>query len=186
MKWITFLLAAVATLATIVAFTATASRHDDQEAAPIFVTKIPPGYRDWRLISVAREEGTLNDIRAILGNDVAIKAYREGNLPFPEGAIIARLAWSHDGRRRTTKPLARPNLSWPGPPRMGFSLWSRTQKNTPRLAAGDTVISTTASLPTRRCSRPALAATRPSKSATSSSPVTHLNIEPPQQGGLRR
>jgi hypothetical protein len=36
--------------------------------------KIFPGYRDWRLISVAHEEGDLNDLRAILGNDVAIKA----------------------------------------------------------------------------------------------------------------
>jgi hypothetical protein len=29
------------------------SGRADEEAAPIFVTKIPPGYRDWRLISVA-------------------------------------------------------------------------------------------------------------------------------------
>ena len=102
MKRITLFLVAFATLATVVAFTGTASRHD-QEAAPIFVTKIPPGYRDWRLISVAREEGTLNDIRAILGNDIAIKAYREGKLPFPEGAIIARLAWSHDASEENNK-----------------------------------------------------------------------------------
>jgi hypothetical protein len=46
------------------------------------------------LISVAREEGSLDDIRAILGNDIAIKAYREGTRPFPDGAIIARLAWA--------------------------------------------------------------------------------------------
>jgi len=67
----------------------------DDEAAPIFGIKIPSGYRDWRLISVAHEEGNLNDLRAILGNDVAIKAYREGKLPFPDGTIIARLAWSY-------------------------------------------------------------------------------------------
>jgi hypothetical protein len=30
-----------------------------------------PGYRGWRLISAAHEEGNLNDLRAILGNDVA-------------------------------------------------------------------------------------------------------------------
>ena len=92
MRRIAFLLVAVAALAGVVAFTALASGHADGEAAPIFVTKIPPGYRDWRLISVAHEEGNLNDLRAILGNDVAIKAYREGKLPFPDGAIIARLA----------------------------------------------------------------------------------------------
>ena len=26
-------------------------------------------------------------------NDIAIKAYREGKLPFPDGTITARLAW---------------------------------------------------------------------------------------------
>lgn len=61
----------------------------------IFGGNLPPGYRDWKLISVAHEEGNLNDIRAILGNDIAVKAYREGKLPFPDGAVIARIAWSY-------------------------------------------------------------------------------------------
>ena len=33
-------------------------------------------------------------MRAQLGNDVAIKAYREGKLPFPDGAIIVALHWN--------------------------------------------------------------------------------------------
>ena len=61
----------------------------------VFVTEIPPGYRDWKVVSVAHEAGDLNDIRAILGNDIAIKAYRENTLPFPEGAIVGRIAWSY-------------------------------------------------------------------------------------------
>ena len=92
MRRIVFVLIAVAALAGVVAHMVPASGQADQEAVPIFVTEIPPGYRDWRLISVAREEGILNDIRAILGNDIAIKAYREGKLPYPDGTIIARLA----------------------------------------------------------------------------------------------
>ena len=80
MKRITLLLLAVASVAGVVGSTAFASRHADQEGTPIFVTNIPPGYREWRLVSVAHEEGELNDIRAILGNDVAIKAY--GNRSF--------------------------------------------------------------------------------------------------------
>src|SRR5580700_6791727 len=67
----------------------------DEAASPIFGVKIPPGYRDWGVISVAHEAGNNNDLRAVLGNDVAVKAYREGKLPFPDGAIIARLAWSY-------------------------------------------------------------------------------------------
>jgi hypothetical protein len=78
MKKFTLLLVGVATLAGVVIFAATTSRHvTAQEAAPIFVKKIPPGYRDWRVVSVAHEAGELNDIRAVLGNDIAIKAYRE-------------------------------------------------------------------------------------------------------------
>ena len=83
MKRIAFLLVAVAAVAGVAAFTAHASGHADGEAAPIFGVKISPGYRDWRLISVAHEEGNLNDLRAILGNDPAIKAYqgRKASVP---------------------------------------------------------------------------------------------------------
>src|SRR6516165_5009477 len=107
MRRIVFALVAVAPLAGVVASMAPASGQTDQAAAPIFGVKIPPGYRDWRLISVAHEEGNLNDLRAILGNDVAIKAFREGKLPFPDGTIIARLAWSYDlagGKRKGLWP----------------------------------------------------------------------------------
>ena len=107
MKLIAFLLVAVATVAGVVAFTAAASGHADDEAAPLFGIKIPPGYRDWKLISVAHEEGNLNDLRAVLGNDVAIKAYREGKLPFPDGAIIARLAWSYVPSEENNKVFGR-------------------------------------------------------------------------------
>ena len=83
------------------------------------MTKIPSGYRDWRLISVAREEGTLDDIRAILGNDKAIKSYREGKLPFPDGTIIARLAWSYDPSEENNKVFGRPQSFVAGHPKNG-------------------------------------------------------------------
>ena len=104
MKQIIFLTVAIATLA---GFTATASRNTTEDAAPVFVTEIPQGYRDWRLVSVAREEGDLDDIRAILGNDTAIKAYRERKLPFPEGTIIARIAWRHVPSEENNKAFGR-------------------------------------------------------------------------------
>jgi hypothetical protein len=107
MRRIAFLLVAFATVAGIVASSARASGHADEAADTIFGIKIPPGYRDWKLISVAHEEGSLNDIRAILGNDRAIKAYREGKLPFPDGAIIARLAWSYVPSEENNKVFGR-------------------------------------------------------------------------------
>src|ERR1035438_7974910 len=119
MKRIAFLLVAVAAVAGVVAFTAPASGRADEEAAPVFGVKIPPGYRDWKLISVAHEAGNLNDLRAILGNDVAIKAYREGKLPFPDGTIIARLAWSYDPSEENNKVFGRPQSFVAGPPKNG-------------------------------------------------------------------
>jgi cytochrome P460 len=74
-----------------------------------------PGYRDWKLISVAHQEGNLNDLRALLGNDVAIRAYREGELPFPDGAIIARLAWSYVPSEENNKVFGRSQSFVAGP-----------------------------------------------------------------------
>ena len=95
MKWIAFLLVVVALGASVIVLAAPASGQSGGEAVPIFGIKIPPGYRDWRLVSVAHEEGDLHSFAAILGNDVAIKAYRDGKLPFPDGTIIAALHWRH-------------------------------------------------------------------------------------------
>jgi hypothetical protein len=53
MRGITYLLGAVVALTVVVVYKAHPSGHSDGEAAPIFGVKIPPGYRDWRLISVA-------------------------------------------------------------------------------------------------------------------------------------
>ena len=104
---IVFLLFAVVAVIGVVVHMAHASGQGDGEAAPIYGIKIPVGYRDWRLISVAHEEGNLNDLRALLGNDVAIKAYREGKLPFPDGTIIARLAWSYVPSAENNKVFGR-------------------------------------------------------------------------------
>jgi hypothetical protein len=107
MRAIAYLLGPVVALAGVVVYMAHASEQADGEAAPIFGVKIPPGYRDWKLISVAHEAGNLNDLRAILGNDVAIKAYREGKLPFPDGAIVARLAWNYTPSEENNKVFGR-------------------------------------------------------------------------------
>jgi hypothetical protein len=73
---------------------ATVAAEQDGGATPIYGITLPAGYRDWPLISVARVGGPVNDMRAKLGNDVAMKAYRDNTRPFPDGTIIARLAWN--------------------------------------------------------------------------------------------
>ena len=128
MRPIFSVLVAVAALAGVAAYMAPASGQADGEAAPIFGVKIPPGYRDWRLISVAHEAGDLNDLRAILGNDIAIKAYREGTLPFPDGTIIARLAWSYDASEENNRVFGRPQSFVAGPPKNGVQFMVKDSK----------------------------------------------------------
>src|SRR5262245_52399311 len=73
-----------------------ASSRAEEDAAPIFGITLPPGYREWKVISVAHESGKLNDLRAILGNDIAYTAAREGQLPYPDGSTVARVAWTYE------------------------------------------------------------------------------------------
>jgi len=101
------MLVAVVVLAGGAAYMGLAPADADEATAPVFHFEIPAGYRDWRLISVAHEEGNLNDLRAVLGNDIAIKAFREGTLPFPDGAIIARLAWTYVPSEENNKVFGR-------------------------------------------------------------------------------
>src|ERR1700690_3341929 len=109
MKRIAFLLA-LTILAGVIAFTAPASGHADEEASPIYGVTIPAGYRDWKLIAVDQllVAGKADQLRAQFGNDIAIKAYREGAIPFPDGAIIAGIHWARVASEDNNKVLAGP------------------------------------------------------------------------------
>jgi hypothetical protein len=106
----------VVTLASLIAYLITATGLANENAAAPHLTTIPAGYRDWALISVAHEEGDLHSFAAVLGNDIAIKAYREGKLPFPDGAIIAALHYSHTASDENNKVFGRDQSFVPGPP----------------------------------------------------------------------
>jgi cytochrome P460 len=97
----------------------TAQSAKEGEASPIYGVTVPAGYRDWHLISVKRLAGGKGDnpavvaahmalmqLRAELGNDIATKAFREGTLPFPDGAIIAALHWNEASSDVDNKVLA--------------------------------------------------------------------------------
>src|SRR6516225_6829509 len=114
MKRNTILVMAAIAVCAIALMTFAASDADDQ-AAPIFGVRIPPGYRDWKLICVAREEGNFNDLRAQLGNDIAIKAFREGQLPFPDGTIIAAQHWHYLASEENNKVFGRNQSFIAGP-----------------------------------------------------------------------
>lgn len=113
MQGTTWLLVAGVTAASVAMASASSGQDDTSQASPgmtastpatdteaesikaermIVVTTIPSGYRDWKFVSAAHEAGELNDIRVVIANDKAIKAYRAGK-PFPEGSIVGRVAW---------------------------------------------------------------------------------------------
>lgn len=91
-------------------------RAQPDAGSPMFGVVLPTGYREWRLISVAHEAGANNDIRAILGNDVAVQAFRNGTRPFPDGTIIARLAWRYEPSARNDAVFPAPQSFVAGPP----------------------------------------------------------------------
>ncbi len=61
-------------------------------ASPIFGVTLPEGYRSWQVVAPSHRTDK-DEVRVILGNDIAMKAYREKTLPFPDGTILAKLAW---------------------------------------------------------------------------------------------
>jgi hypothetical protein len=110
MKRIGLLLLAVVSVAGIVAHRAHASGQSDGDSSPIYGVKIPAGYRDWQLIAVKQLHFASKgeQLRAQLGNDIAIKAFKEGTLPFPDGAIVAAIHWTRVPSEDNNKVLDGP------------------------------------------------------------------------------
>ncbi len=55
--------------------------------------EFPVDYPDWRVISTSHRIDN-KTMRVILGNDVAIKAAREGNTnPWPDGTVLGKVVW---------------------------------------------------------------------------------------------
>ncbi len=55
--------------------------------------EFPADYKNWKAISATDREDN-GSLRAVLGNDVAIKAVQEGQTnPWPDGAMFAKVAW---------------------------------------------------------------------------------------------
>jgi len=53
----------------------------------------PSDYKEWKTVAVSHRLDH-HSLRAILGNDIAVKAAREGNTnPWPKGAILGKVVW---------------------------------------------------------------------------------------------
>ena len=112
-RWVVI---AAVTAASLFAYTVIAAGQVQEGPGPVYVKKIPSGYRNWNVISVAHEEGDLHSFAIVLGNDAAIQAYRAGKLPFPDGAIIAALHYSHMAAAENNEVFGRDQSFVAGPP----------------------------------------------------------------------
>jgi len=172
MKRIGIFAFSAATAACFLASPRFTGASDVKEASPIFGISIPAGYRDWRLISVAHEAGNNNDLRATLGNDVAIKAYRNKKLPFPDGTIIARLAWSYVPSLENNKVFGRDQSFVAGNP-INVQFMVKDSRKYAATGGWGFAQFSAGKPPTRGCSRPAFHATHPPKLGTMFLPITH-------------
>jgi hypothetical protein len=109
----------VVTLRAMSACVSPAARQPEGDVGSLSGMKSLREYRDWRLISVGHEEGHLDDLRAILGNDMAIDASRQGRPSFPDGAIIVRLAWGYAPLEESAEAFGSPQSHVAGRPKNG-------------------------------------------------------------------
>ena len=115
MKRFAYFLGAFAIVSGLAAFATPAPRHADGDAAP-YVTEMPQNFRDWQWVSSAHEAGTLNSLGSVLGNDVAMKAYRAGTLPFPDGTVLAALHYKNVPSDENNKIFGKVQSFVPGAP----------------------------------------------------------------------
>ena len=79
-----------------------AAQQNAGPSAPVSLAAVTPelnglpfdlSFESWRLISTT-DRGDNNTFRFILGNEVAVRAARSGNIsPWPDGARFAKIAW---------------------------------------------------------------------------------------------
>ncbi len=66
----------------------------------------PADYPNWRVISVSHRTDN-KSMRVILGNDVAIRAAREGNTaPWPDGTVLGKVVWKETAEQHWPAAIA--------------------------------------------------------------------------------
>ena len=149
------------------------------EASPIYGITIPAGYRDWHLISVKQLTGgggKLKQLRAQLGNDIAITAFREGKLPFPDGAINQDSSEADNQVLASGFPGAGLEASYAGSA-VNAQFMVKDSRKYADSGGWGYATSRTVNLAMRRCTKPAFLATCLRRIVTTSSLTTHRHPE---------
>lgn len=90
------LMSMLALVTTAASFAAARNVDSGRPASPLYGVPLPDGYRDWPVVSVAREAAPLDELRVIVGNPVAMRAFRNNVRPFPDGTVLVKRAWTHE------------------------------------------------------------------------------------------
>ena len=84
---------------------AVAAEGGGVQAAPNGI-ELPEQYKDWPVISVSHRVDN-HTLRAIVGNDIAIKAARAGQTnPWPDGAVLGKLVWKETAEEHWPTAIA--------------------------------------------------------------------------------
>ena len=175
MKRMMILLMSVVGIAWATVWIAPKRVRADGAGSPIYGVTVPDGYRDWKLISVAHEEGSLNDLRAQLGNDIAVKAYRDGTLPFPDGSMIVAMHWDYVASEDNNKVFGQ-KQSFVAGDLKNIQVMVKDSKKYASTGGWASEILKTALRPTRRNIKPVFRVTNPQRITTSSTHITHIQI----------
>jgi hypothetical protein len=70
--------------------------QNPRSAAPIYGVTLPDGYRDWPLVAPAQEAAPFDELRVVVGNPTAMRAYRKNTRPLPDGTVLVKLAWKRE------------------------------------------------------------------------------------------
>ncbi|MGM4963282.1 cytochrome P460 family protein [Tardiphaga sp. 1201_B9_N1_1] len=131
MRWILAASLAAGVVSSGVVAALAANTANPENLSPIYGIALPDDYRKWELIAPAQEAEPLNELRAVVGNDIAVKAYRDSKLPFPDGTVLVKLAWKHTqspefesasipGAATTVQVMAKDSKKYPASGGWGF------------------------------------------------------------------
>lgn len=91
-------------------------------------------YRDWPVLGISLRHDK-NSMRAIVGNDAAIKAARAGKiLPWPDGVVIAKIKWAErkhpkweqasvPGDFTAAEAMVKDSKKYPATDGWGYGIW---------------------------------------------------------------
>jgi hypothetical protein len=83
----------------------------------------PAGWEHWRVVAVSHRTDS-KSLHAILGNDVAVRAARAGQVnPWPDGSVLAKVMWKDATHERWLEFMLKDAAKYASTGGWGFARW---------------------------------------------------------------